>query len=255
MTAFIDILMTIGVFVAGLAARLGVVLGIALLLLAPVLLALGAGKVFRSARMWMEGYRSAGHLRFRGGLGYAPGHTWVKSEGKALKVGIDDLAQRILPWTVAVGLPREGQVVKEGEPVATLSCGDRQVRIAAPTAGRIVAVNAEVLREPTLAKSENCGTDSSSPSSRPTRNGSACPSARRPAAGCARRVSGSSRSARSSWAWRRPTAASSSAPPTPSSATPSGRICPGASCTPRRGRSKAGGRQGRSRLGGGDLLS
>jgi glycine cleavage system H lipoate-binding protein len=157
MTAFIDILTTIGVFVAGLAARLGVVVGIALLLLAPVLLVLGAGKAFRSARMWMEGYRSAGHLRFRGGLGYAPGHTWVKSEGKALKVGIDDLAQRILPWTVAVGLPREGQVVKEGEPVATLSCGDRQVRIAAPTAGRIVAVNAEVLREPTLTKSENYG--------------------------------------------------------------------------------------------------
>ena len=39
MAAFIDILMTIGVFVAGLAARLGVVLGIAPLLLAPVLLA------------------------------------------------------------------------------------------------------------------------------------------------------------------------------------------------------------------------
>jgi glycine cleavage system H protein len=157
MTAFIDILTTIGVFVAGLAARLGIVLGIALVILAPVLIALGAGKAFRSVKMWMEGYRSAGQLRFRGGLAYAPGHTWVKSEGESLKVGLDDLAQRILPWTVAVDMPREGQMVKEGEPVATLSCGERQVQVAAPASGRIVAVNPEVMREPTLAKSENYG--------------------------------------------------------------------------------------------------
>ena len=157
MTALIDILTTIGVFVAGLAARLGIVLGIALVILAPVMLALGAGRIFRSVKMWMEGYRSAGQLRFRGGLAYAPGHTWVKAEGKSLKVGLDDLAQRILPWTVAVDMPREGQMVKAGEPVATLSCGERQVQVAAPTTGRIVAVNPEVMREPTLAKSENYG--------------------------------------------------------------------------------------------------
>ena len=157
MTAFIDTLTTIGVFVAGLAARLGIVLVIALILIAPVLLALGAGRVLGAMRMWMQGYRSAGSLRFRGGLSYAPGHTWVKSEGGALKVGLDDLAQRILPWTVAVALPRTGRMVKEGEPVATLSCGDREVKVAAPASGRIVAVNQEVLREPTLAKSENYG--------------------------------------------------------------------------------------------------
>jgi glycine cleavage system H lipoate-binding protein len=157
MTAFIDTLTTLGVFLAGLAARLGIVLVIGLLLLAPVLLALGAGRAFKAARMWMQGYRSAGSLKFRGGLAYAPGHTWMKAEGKSLKVGLDDLAQRILPWTVAVSLPKPGQEVKEGEPVATLSCGDREVQLAAPATGRIVAVNAEVMREPTLAKSENYG--------------------------------------------------------------------------------------------------
>jgi glycine cleavage system H lipoate-binding protein len=157
MTAFIDTLTTIGIFVAGLVARLGIVLVFALLILSPVLLALGVGKVFGAAKMWMQGYRSAGHLRYRGGLAYAPGHTWVKEEGSSLKVGLDDLAQKILPWTVAVELPPAGRMVKEGEPVATLSCGDRQVQVAAPTSGRIVAVNPEVVREPTLAKSENYG--------------------------------------------------------------------------------------------------
>ncbi len=157
MTAIIDTLTTVGVFLAGLATRLGLVVVIALVLLAPVMLALGAGKVFGAVRMWMQGYRSAGNLRFRGGLAYSPGHTWVKSEGGSLKVGLDDLAQRILPWTVAVEMPRTGQMVMEGEPVATLSCGDREVQVAAPASGRIVAVNQEVLREPTLAKSENYG--------------------------------------------------------------------------------------------------
>lgn len=157
MTAFIDTLTTIGIFAAGLVARLGIVLAFALLILSPVLLALGVGKVFGAVKMWMQGYRSAGSLRYRGGLAYAPGHTWVKAEGGSLKVGLDDLAQRILPWTVAVELPPAGRMVKEGEPVATLSCGERQVQVAAPTSGRIVAVNPEVMREPTLAKSENYG--------------------------------------------------------------------------------------------------
>jgi glycine cleavage system H lipoate-binding protein len=157
MTAFIDTLTTIGIFVAGLAVRLGIVAVIGLLLLAPVLLALGAGRMFRSARMWLQGYRSAGRFRFRDGLSYAPGHTWMKAEGKNLKVGIDDLAQSLLPWAVAVELPKKGQEVREGEPVATLSCGDRQVRIAAPASGRIVALNVDVLREPTLAKSQSYG--------------------------------------------------------------------------------------------------
>lgn len=158
MTAMTETLMAVGVFLVGLVARLGIVLGIGLLLMSPVLAWLGAARLYKAARLWAEGYRSAGPLRFRGGLNYAPGHTWVKEEGGSLKVGLDDLAQRLLPWTVAVEMPRVGREVEEGEAIATLSCGDREVRVAAPASGRVVKVNAAVLREPTLAKSENYGT-------------------------------------------------------------------------------------------------
>jgi glycine cleavage system H lipoate-binding protein len=157
MTAFIDTLTAVGIFAAGLAARLGIVFAIMLALIAPVMLVLGAIRGIRSARLWAQGYRAAGKLRFRNGLAYAPGHTWVRDEGRSLKVGLDDLAQKILPWTVAVELPSPGQVVKAGEPVALLSCGDRKVTVAAPVAGRILAVNTAVTREPTLAKSQNYG--------------------------------------------------------------------------------------------------
>ena len=157
MNAILETLTGIGVFLVGLVARLGIVLAIGLLLMSPVLLYLGAARVWRLLSLRLEGYRSAGQLRFRNGLSYASGHTWVKEEGRSLKVGLDDLAQRLLPWTVAAALPRVGQEVKEGEAVATLSCGDREVKVAAPVSGRIVKVNAAVLREPTLAKSENYG--------------------------------------------------------------------------------------------------
>lgn len=157
MNAILETLTAVGVFTVGLAARMGIVLAIGLLLLSPVLVGLGAARVWKTAKMWAQGYRSAGTLRYRGGLTYAPGHTWMKEEGGALKVGLDDLAQRILPWTVAAEMPRVGQEVREGEAIATLSCGDREVKVAAPATGRVVAVNGAVLREPTLAKSENYG--------------------------------------------------------------------------------------------------
>src|SRR5512137_433140 len=157
MTATLDVLTAIGVFAAGLVTRLGIVLVVMAALMVPVLLVVGGVKAFGAIRLWLQGYRSAGGLKFRSGLQYAPGHTWVKEEGGSLKVGLDDLAQRILPWTVAVELPAPGQVVREGEPVATLSCGGRDVRVAAPVTGRVLAVNPDVLREPTLAKSENYG--------------------------------------------------------------------------------------------------
>jgi glycine cleavage system H lipoate-binding protein len=157
MTAIVDVLTAIGIFAVGIAARLGIVLGVMLALLVPVMLFVGGARALRAARLWAQGYRTAGRLRFRNGLAYAPGHTWVKAEGKSLQVGLDDLAQRILPWTVAVSLPRVGRTVKEGEPVATLSCGGREVQVAAPASGRIARVNVDLLREPTLAKSENYG--------------------------------------------------------------------------------------------------
>ena len=157
MNAIVETLTAVGIFVAGLATRLGIVVALMLALLVPVLVVAGAVRALRSARLWLAGYRDAGGIRFRSGLLYAPGHTWVRPEGGQLRVGLDDLGQRILPWAVAVDLPRPGTRVKEGEPVARISCGGQEARVAAPFSGTVVAVNTDVLREPTLVKSENYG--------------------------------------------------------------------------------------------------
>ena len=157
MNAILETLVAIGVFLAGLVSRVGIVLAVMAALLLPVLLLVGAARGLRAFRLWAKGYRSAGLLRFRSGLSYAPGHTWVRPEGSRLRVGIDDLAQRLFPWAVAVELPPPGRKVREGEPVAVVSAGGREARVAAPVSGTVVTVNAAVVRNPTLLKSDSYG--------------------------------------------------------------------------------------------------
>ena len=74
-----------------------------------------------------------------------------------VKVGIDGVVQEILPWALSVDLPRPGQELAEGEVAAIISCGSDEARIAAPIAGRVVAVNAEVARDPSLVKEDGYG--------------------------------------------------------------------------------------------------
>jgi glycine cleavage system H lipoate-binding protein len=155
--AIVEMLAALGIFAAGLIARLGVVVAIMAALLVPVLAYAGGRKLLRAMSLWGKGYRNAGGLKYRNGLLYAPGHTWVKVEPDRLQVGIDDLAQRILPWTVGVKFAAVGQKVAQGETVARISCGDRDACVAAPVSGRVVQVNAAVLAEPTLVKSESYG--------------------------------------------------------------------------------------------------
>lgn len=157
MNAILETLTAVGVFAAGLAARLGIVLVVMMALAVPVVLLAGGWRALQAAALWARGYRTAGGLRFRNGLLYAPGHTWVRPEGKHLRVGLDDLAQRLVPWSVAVELPEPGRMVKEGEVVARISCGPREIGVAAPVSGRVSMVNTAVRREPTLAKSESYG--------------------------------------------------------------------------------------------------
>jgi glycine cleavage system H protein len=155
MDAIIGTLQAIGIFFVGLVARLGLVLAVAAVLLMPVLLAVAGARGLESLRLRLRGLRPAGGgFTWRKGIYYAPGHTWLEPEGARLKVGLDDLAQRILPWALAVELPRPGAAVKAGEPVASISCGGQEVYVEAPVDGTVVAVNPAVARDPSLVKRE-----------------------------------------------------------------------------------------------------
>jgi glycine cleavage system H lipoate-binding protein len=157
MNGILETVTSIGIFLGGLLARVGVVVGLMLAFAAAALVLLGVARGARAALLWARGYSAVAGIRFRKGLAYAPGHTWVRAEGDRLRVGLDDLAQKLFPWTVAVELPARGRKVKAGEPVARISAGGKEASVAAPVSGTVVAVNAGVAGDPSLVKSDGYG--------------------------------------------------------------------------------------------------
>jgi glycine cleavage system H protein len=141
------------VFFAGVLARFGVFLVmVAVVALPAIAIALAVRAVQTQREKALRLRRVAGVL-FRPDLSYAPGHTWLhRRDSGALELGIDDLAQRLLPSVTAVDVPRPGTVVERGQPIATLHGGGRAVTIPAPISGTIAGVNASVLRDPGLVK-------------------------------------------------------------------------------------------------------
>jgi hypothetical protein len=149
MTAFIEILQSVGVFFAGLLARFGVFLALVAVVALPAGVLALAIRAVQSRRERALGLRRVAGVLFRPDLSYAPGHTWLhRRKGGALELGLDDLAQRLLPSVTAVELPRPGTVVERGQPIARLHGGGRAVSIPAPISGTVAGVNAAVVRDP-----------------------------------------------------------------------------------------------------------
>lgn len=157
MESLFGILESVGAFAIGLVGRLGLVLAAMAIFLVPALLLWGALRGVASLRRRAQGLRLVGGIHFRPGLRYAEGHTWVKPEKGGARVGIDDLAQRILPWAVSVRLPKPGTALKAHEPAAVISAGGHEAVVRAPVDGTVLAVNGNVALNPSLVKSEGYG--------------------------------------------------------------------------------------------------
>jgi glycine cleavage system H lipoate-binding protein len=152
MATAVEILQALGSFLLGLAGRVGIFFIAGLALVAPaLLLALGwRALVARRAALG----RAAGE-----DARPCPNHTWVapRRRGRALAVGVDELAQRILPSATAVELPARGMVVHRGDPIAVIRAGRHAVRIGSPVDGTIVGVNGAARRNPALVKEDPYG--------------------------------------------------------------------------------------------------
>lgn len=155
---FVQILESIGVFTAGALARVALFLAMVAVLVVP---ALALAAVLRGAEARRErrlGIRDVGGVPFRPDLRYAPGHLWLHArKGGALEIGLDGLAQRLVPSVTAVELAAPGTHVAKGERLATLHGGGRALEIPAPVAGVVAGVNASVVRDPGLVKREGYG--------------------------------------------------------------------------------------------------
>jgi glycine cleavage system H protein len=158
MTTTLEVLQAAGVFLVGLAARAGLLLAVIGLLAFPFMalaLALRAAEALRRRRV---GLREVAGLQLHPGVHYARCHAWLApGRGGALRVGLDDLALRLLPAVTGIKGTAPGQLVRRGEPLVTLHAGARTLIVPAPLSGKVVAVNAAVQRDPGLVKRDGYG--------------------------------------------------------------------------------------------------
>lgn len=92
------------------------------------------------------------------GLFFHPSHSWAHVEPNGdVKVGLDGLVGFLLGSINHVDLPAPGQKVREGDSVAVLRQGSRELRLLAPVEGEIVAINDELLPDGHFIRSDPYG--------------------------------------------------------------------------------------------------
>jgi glycine cleavage system H lipoate-binding protein len=158
MQTVIEFLQNFGFFIAGLAARAALVLGVIAVLALPIMLVALVLRAAEELKRRNLGLRDVAGVLFRPDLWYAPTHTWLgrRRDGE-LAIGLDALAGRLMPAVTGLEVPRPGVWIEKGEPLLTLFAGGRALTIPAPVSGHVTATNRAVLRDPSLVKSEGYG--------------------------------------------------------------------------------------------------
>jgi len=147
----LEFLQLAGIFLAGLVVRaLAFTLVLAVCAL-PILAAWALWRSWQKLRDRRIGLVDVGGLELAEAHHYAPGHTWLQRKARGtVRVGLDEIAGRLLHGPTSVSLPRPGTVLAAGLPAATVSCHGRAAAIPAPISGTVVAINPAVVRDPSL---------------------------------------------------------------------------------------------------------
>jgi glycine cleavage system H lipoate-binding protein len=149
--AALAVLGTALIFLVGMIVRALLALAVLAVLILPMAAVLFGFVWLHRLFDRMTGLRRVGHVRWREGCYYTPDHLWIRPRGReTVRVGVDDLAQRVLPAIAAVRLSAAGQHVRQGEPVGEIRCVDGGFTLRAPVTGVIDTVNSRVVASPGL---------------------------------------------------------------------------------------------------------
>jgi glycine cleavage system H protein len=158
MTTLVDILQNAGIFLGGLTVRLLFFLVVLAAVAVPALIVFQAIQGARALRRRTERTEVIDGVRLHPHRRYAPGHTWLGRRLRGgLKVGLDDLAQRLFPNLSKLELPRPGRLLIKGEPAIYLRSEGREAFLPAPFTGLVLAVNRSALRMPGLLNASPYG--------------------------------------------------------------------------------------------------
>src|SRR5512135_1402251 len=147
----LEFLQLAGIFLAGLVVRaLAFILVLAVCAL-PILAAWALWRSWQKLRDRRIGLVEIDGLELAEAHHYAPGHTWLARRSRGtIRVGIDEIAGRLLHAPTGVSLPKPGTILAAGLPAVTVSCGGRTAAVNAPVSGTVVAVNPAVERDPSI---------------------------------------------------------------------------------------------------------
>jgi glycine cleavage system H protein len=86
------------------------------------------------------------------------GHTWVTKEAaNDARVGVDKFATNLMGRIDRIDVRGMNRWVRQGQSLITLSSGSTRVDLPSPVEGVVMAVNDDVLRDPSLATSDPYG--------------------------------------------------------------------------------------------------
>ena len=143
------------VFVLGLGIRLVLFVLLFTAFAVPVAAVVFAVEGVASLRSRAKGTVDAGGVFYKPGVAYTPAHAWVKRLwGRQVRVGLDDVARRVLSGVSSIALPPVGLRLREGDLLAAVRCGHRLVAIPSPVAGVIVERNRSLTDRPSLFERE-----------------------------------------------------------------------------------------------------
>jgi glycine cleavage system H lipoate-binding protein len=91
-------------------------------------------------------------------LRYHPGHGWAMRERKNVaRVGIDDFAARLAGKIENIELPKPGQWLRQGQRSWKLTRNGQTTEMVSPLEGEVLEVNSDVLKDPSLMRSDPYG--------------------------------------------------------------------------------------------------
>ena len=151
MDTIIQILTLSGIFIAGLIVRALVAILFLAAIVVPISAVLLAATWTRRGVDRVTGLQRIGEVLWRRGCYYTPGHLWLRAHGEqAVRVGLDDVARRVLPETAQVELPSEGDALARGAVIGRITSAGGTVVLRSPVAGIVAAVNHRLIRTPSL---------------------------------------------------------------------------------------------------------
>jgi len=92
------------------------------------------------------------------GVRYHPGHGWLKRERKNVaRVGIDEFAAALAGKVDKIELPKPGQWIRQGQRALAVLRNGEKVDMVSPIEGEVIEVNPDVVKDPSLVRSDPYG--------------------------------------------------------------------------------------------------